>query len=184
MKPFAGMLLLGLGLASLSAAALHFDLWQRDWRASVVIVAALLWMSWIDFREMRLPDFLTLPLIAAGLLWAGFVTHELMDGLIGASVGYALIWGLNAYWRRFKGQDGIGLGDAKLLAAAGAWLGWMGLPLVLLVASSAGLVIAGIGSITARRKQAFSGVIVFGPFLALGFWAVWSLGTDPVAWLS
>ena len=78
-------------------------------------------------------------------------------------------------YSRLRGRDGLGLGDAKLFAASGAWLGLEGLPAVLLVACGAaivallvdGLAIAGLSATTR---------IPFGPFLAFGTWIVWLYG--------
>jgi leader peptidase (prepilin peptidase)/N-methyltransferase len=75
-----------------------------------------------------------------------------------------------------RGREGIGLGDAKLLAAAGAWVGWMGLPSTLLLAALSGLVYA----IAARRAggAALSADdrVPFGAFIGLGLWVVWLYG--------
>jgi leader peptidase (prepilin peptidase) / N-methyltransferase len=71
------------------------------------------------------------------------------------------------YFRRY-GQEGLGLGDAKLFAAAGAWLGWQALPMALLIAAVSGLVVA-----LALGKTARATPLPFGPALALGFWVTW-----------
>ena len=135
----------------------------------------LAWLALVDVERFLLPDVLTLPLLMAGL---GLATAQAGAGLIhhaaGAAAGFALIWGVDAVHRLRTGRPGIGLGDAKLLAAAGAWLGWMDLPGVLVVASGAGLawtVGLRLASRTAPRH------IPFGPFLAAGFWGVWYFRT-------
>jgi len=135
--------------------------------ATPLLGAALLALAWIDLRERRLPDRLTLPLIAAGLALAAW-----RDGgwpiaeLIGASAGLCVFWALGeAHWRR-RGTEGLGLGDAKLLAAAGAWLGWRALPLVVLVAALGALAFAALGR--PRRRE-----VAFGPWLAMAFLALW-----------
>ena len=56
---------------------------------------------------------------------------------IGAAAGFAVFWSIGAAYRRYRGRDGLGGGDAKLLAAAGAWVGWQGLPLVVLIGAGA-----------------------------------------------
>jgi leader peptidase (prepilin peptidase)/N-methyltransferase len=62
-----------------------------------------------------------------------------------------------------KKQDGIGMGDAKLLAALGAWLGWTVLPSLLLIASLAGIV-GGLIYLQWKRQNARN-AFPFGPFL-------------------
>jgi len=136
-------------------------------------------MLLFDLATFRLPDALTLPLLVAGLLVAMLSPQHVLDCVLGAVVGYGLLWSIATGYRWFRGHDGLGLGDAKLMAAAGAWLGVEALPTVLLVASVLGLggaiflQVCGT-KITARTRLAF------GPFLALSFWLVWLYG----AWLS
>jgi len=129
----------------------------------------LLLASLIDLRHFALPDALTLPLIPAGL-GVVFLTDRtaLADHVIGAFAGYAVFAAIAALYRRFRGREGLGMGDAKLLAASGAWVGWAELPWVVLLAACAALLTALLG----RRWQA-DRMIAFGPFLALGFWLVW-----------
>lgn len=150
-----------------------------DLIASFGLASGLLLLSYIDLRTGLLPDILTWPLVALGL---GYAAYEgfLVLSLVGAIMGYALIAGLALFWRRAKGYEGIGLGDAKLLAAGGAWIGGFGLPIVLLIASVTGLVAALIVSQMARLSQDRP-AIVFGPYLALGIWAVWCGLTLPTA---
>ena len=80
-------------------------------------------------------------------------------------------------YSRVRGRDGLGLGDAKLFAASGAWLGLEGLPAVLLVACGAAIVAL---LVMAWRSQALSATtrIPFGPFLAFGTWIVWLYGAS------
>jgi len=87
------------------------------------------------------------------------------DSVIGAILGYASLWLLNTLYRLIKKQDGIGMGDAKLLAALGAWLGWFALPEILLMASLTGLI---GGFIWLQwNKQNHRSAFPFGPFLAI-----------------
>ncbi len=134
--------------------------------AALVLVWLLLAMSFIDFDTQMLPDDLTLPLIWLGLLVnlvGGFVS--LQDAVIGAAVGYLSLWSVYWVYRLVTGKEGIGYGDFKLLAALGAWLGWMMLPLIVLLSSLVGAVV-GIALILLRRHQ--RGMpMPFGPFLAL-----------------
>ena len=135
----------------------------------------LLTLSWIDHRHLVLPDVLTLPLIPAGLLVAWVVSPEsLPHHLLGAALGYAGLAAVAALYRRARGRAGLGAGDAKLFAAAGAWLSWEALPSVLLIAGALGLVLALAGG--AGRRLAADTAVPFGPALAGAFWLVWLLG--------
>ena len=78
-------------------------------------------------------------------------------------------------YRRWRGRDGLGLGDAKLLAASGAWLGLEGIAPTLLAASLSGLAAALIGHVAGRPIAAETRV-PFGPFLAGATWLIWLYG--------
>lgn len=133
----------------------------------ILLILILLYLSYVDLRSFRLPDFITLPLIIAGLLFnflspSSFV--DITDSIAGALIGYGSLWLLNCLYRLVKRQDGIGMGDAKLLAALGAWLGWAALPSILLIASISGFI---GGMIYLKwRQQSSHHPFPFGPFLA------------------
>ena len=74
-----------------------------------------------------------------------------------------------------RGRDGLGEGDAKLLAAAGAWVTWMGLPEVMLVAALTGLAVALAGRLAGQKMEAQT-AIPFGPCLAFATWIAWLYG--------
>ena len=139
----------------------------QDW-IQLILVLTLMYLAYIDLRTFRIPDVITLPLILAGLFFnclseKGMVSFQ--DSVIGAILGYTSLWLLNLLYRLTKKQDGIGMGDAKLLAALGAWLGWLALPGVLLIASLAGL----IGGLIWLQwhQQNHRSAFPFGPFLAI-----------------
>ncbi len=165
---------LWIEFASLGVACSAMAFGERDgllW-AGCALGWTLLALGWIDAACLRLPDALTLPLILAGLAEAAWLEPQgVNDRAMAAAAGYlffrVLAWG----YRRLRGREGLGQGDAKLLAAAGAWVGLAALPLVLLASSLAGLAWA------LRRGVPDGNVRVpFGPFLAAGIWAVWLAG--------
>ena len=139
--------------------------------ASGVLASALLVLSYIDLRTGLLLDILTLPLILLGIGYAA-LAGDILLSIAGATVGYAMIAGLAAYWRHTRGYEGIGLGDAKLLSACGAWIGLAGLPILLLIASGLGIIAALTVSQNARSADERV-AIPFGPSLAIAGWAVW-----------
>jgi leader peptidase (prepilin peptidase)/N-methyltransferase len=104
----------------------------------------LLALALLDVRHLWLPDALTLPLIATGVVVALVIPAiELTDRVAGAVVGYAVLEGVRRCYRRLRGREGLGGGDAKLFAAIGAWLGVTALPWVMIVAGLGGLTIVG-----------------------------------------
>ncbi|WP_049763130.1 prepilin peptidase [Hirschia baltica] len=143
---------------------------------SIFIAIFLSWMSFVDIERHILPNLLTYTLLIAGLVWASvFKLEDLHHHVIGCAVGYGLIVGVSYLHKVRKGVAGMGMGDAKLLAAAGAWSGWVALPYILLIAAVSGLVLVGLKSL--KQRQIRGDVrIAFGPHLAFGFWVVWLLG--------
>lgn len=134
---------------------------------------ALMALCWIDLLCFRLPDVLTLPLLLTGLL-DGFVaggSDELWYRALGAVAGWVILAGTAWIYRHFRKRAGLGAGDAKLLAAAGAWTGLESVPTILVLASCAGLLLA---LLTAVRRKRFSLTLAipFGPPLALATWLV------------
>jgi leader peptidase (prepilin peptidase)/N-methyltransferase len=133
----------------------------------------LLALGWIDLRTWLLPDALTLPLIIAGLA-ASFMfdPDQLVNHALGAPLGYASLMTIAALYRALRGREGLGGGDAKLLAASGAWLGAAGLPQVILLAALSALAAAGFLRLAGMRLRMHS-ALPFGPFLALATWVLW-----------
>jgi leader peptidase (prepilin peptidase)/N-methyltransferase len=143
----------------------------------------LLTLAWIDLRAMILPDVLTLPLLAAGLATTGMSRPDaLADHLLAAALGYLTLATVAWAYRRFRGRDGMGMGDAKLLAAIGAWLGLGLLPVALLLAACAGLAAAAGAALIGKRVTAAT-AIPFGPFLALSGWLLWLYADRIADWL-
>jgi leader peptidase (prepilin peptidase)/N-methyltransferase len=137
---------------------------------------ALLGLSLVDVLDFRLPDLITLPLIAGGLL----ISLWLPDGnplghLIGAIMGFAALYIIAVLYRRARTREGLGLGDAKLAAAAGAWLGWQALPSVVLVACIIAFIWIGV-AVAFRGKSVLGERIAFGVPLSFAFWLVWLYG--------
>lgn len=163
-------------LAALAVAALAVTIGAPETLvADCVLGWTLLTLAWIDIRTLLLPDILTLPLLLAGLGEAWLNDPDaLFDRAMGAAIGWAGFVGLAWLWRRLRGIDALGQGDAKLLAVGGAWLGWAALPNVLLIAASCGLVGALIGG---RGRVSTTQVLAFGPWLAL---AIWLLRLNPL----
>lgn len=136
---------------------------------TLVLTVVLGAIAVIDLRHFRIPDSLSLPLIAAGLILALCLPGvPIADHLIGAGGGFLLLAGIGELYFRRRGVDGLGLGDAKLFAAAGAWLGGTSLPLVMLIAAVGGLMQAFLCGKFERTTA-----IAFGPWLAVSFWMVW-----------
>ena len=137
--------------------------------AALALTWVLIALAFIDLEHFLLPDRITLPLLAVGLLVnaiGGFT--DLLSALIGAVSGYGILWAVYHAYRALTGREGFGYGDFKLLGALGAWLGWQLLPLVILLSAGVGAAI-GITLILLRRHQR-SEPLPFGPYLAGAGW--------------
>ncbi|MEI9988933.1 MAG: A24 family peptidase [Rhizomicrobium sp.] len=144
--------------------------------ASCILGWTLLTLAAIDWRTGLLPDILTVPLIGAGLLTAFLIDGPALgDHLIGAAAGFAGFVALAGIYSRIRGRAGLGLGDAKLLSAAGAWLSWIALPSVVLLAALFGMALVLVERFRGRTIEATSRV-AFGPALAAATWLVWLYG--------
>jgi leader peptidase (prepilin peptidase)/N-methyltransferase len=88
----------------------------------------------------------------------------LQDAVIGAAAGYLVRWAVYWLFKLVTGEEGMGYGDFKLLAALGAWLGWQMLPTIILLSSVVGAVV-GI-SLIVFAKRGRDKPIPFGPYLA------------------
>lgn len=146
------------------------------WISGGLLGAALIALSGFDIAEWRLPDVLTLPLAVVGVVLAWPLSAEALLAATGsAALGFLVLYAVARAFERSRGYPGLGLGDAKLFAAAGAWVGAAALPMVLLVASVLALAVAGIAYLMGlqvdRRTR-----LPFGPFLAYGIWVVWLTG--------
>jgi leader peptidase (prepilin peptidase)/N-methyltransferase len=136
----------------------------------------LLALGWIDLRDGILPDVLTLPLAAAGLAAAWWLAPtELIDRCLGVAGGYVLLWMVAFAYRRWRDREGLGLGDAKLLAAVGAWVGASGLPTVLAGGAIAALAAALVLRVAGRAIDRHT-AMPFGPALAAAAWLTWLYG--------
>jgi leader peptidase (prepilin peptidase)/N-methyltransferase len=158
---------LGIAVWAASCGARGALLW-----ASCALGWTLLTLGWIDSLCLRLPDFLTLPLILGGLAEAALLEPDALTArALGAAIGYSLFRLLAYAYLRLRGREGLGMGDAKLVAAGGAWVGVWALPDLVLVGSGLALVYM-LRKLRIERSQ----IVPFGPFLASAIWLLWLYG--------
>ena len=144
---------------------------------ALCLVWTLIALAFIDVDTTLLPDSLTLPLVWLGLLF-NLNGHfaQLHDAVIGAIVGYLVLWSVYWLFKLATGKDGMGYGDFKLLAAIGAWLGWQMLPVTILFSSVVGAAI-GIAMVVFVKHDSRV-PIPFGPYLAGGGLIALFFGAD------
>jgi leader peptidase (prepilin peptidase)/N-methyltransferase len=133
----------------------------------------LITLAVLDARHLWLPDALTLPLAALGLTLGDWVLPApFPDRVIGAVAGATFLALVAFAYRKLRGREGLGLGDAKLLGAIGAWMGWQALPFVLLIASVTALLWALALRATGKPIDARTR-IPLGTFLCLAVVPTW-----------
>ncbi len=136
----------------------------------------LLALAVIDVRHLILPDELTLPLLLLGLVTSAFLpAAHVVDHAIGAVAGLIAFVGVALAYKSLRGRDGLGYGDAKLIAASGAWLSWTGLASVILGAAVLALAVALLERVS-RASRDLDRPIPFGPYLAAATWYTWLYG--------
>ncbi len=134
--------------------------------SALILLWALIALTFIDADTQLLPDDITLPLIWLGLIVN--VNHTFVDlpsAVLGAVFGYLALWAVYWAFKLLTKKEGMGYGDFKLLAALGAWLGWQMLPLVILLSSVVGAIVGIILIVLARMGRNIP--LPFGPYLAM-----------------
>lgn len=135
--------------------------------AGALFLAALVVLALIDAKTFLLPDVITLPLLVLGFVvnaWGVFVPTD--TALVGALLGYSSLWCVNRGFKWVRGQEGMGHGDFKLLAAEGAWLGRVDLPDIILIAACLAVFFGFIRIVFGKAD--LDTPLPFGPFLAIG----------------
>lgn len=128
----------------------------------------LLTLAVLDARHYWLPDVLTLGLAFLGLtIGPGLTGVSSADSIIGALVGYGVLMVVALVYRALRGREGLGLGDAKLLGALGAWMGWQALPMLVFLASALALIWTAGLAIILRQKPKAAAMLPLGTFLCL-----------------
>jgi leader peptidase (prepilin peptidase) / N-methyltransferase len=174
--------------AVLSAiVALHFG-WHWQMLFALLFTWSLVALTVIDIDHTLLPDAITLPLLWLGLalsvIWnPGMLPPAPTDpqsAIIGAALGYMVLWSVYWAFKLATGKEGMGYGDFKLLAALGAWMGWQLLPLILLLSALTGAVV-GIALILVRGRDR-NVPMPFGPYLAAAGWIGLLWGPEISGW--
>lgn len=160
---------------------------------AAVLIAALVPMTialiYIDADIQILPDVIDLPGVAIGIALsifggaAGFVVaHGVLESVIGAAAGAGFIYIVAFLYERLRGVEGMGFGDAKMLAMIGSVVGWRALFPVVLLASVCGAII-GILMLVVERRPNLQFALPFGTFLGLSFLTILFFGETLAGWL-
>ncbi len=137
----------------------------------IILALTFLIIFFIDLEHLIIPDSLTFPMMILGFVKSfdpnlNSLFPNYINSLIGGFFGYGVIWTIIFFYKIFRKKEGMGLGDAKLLAVIGLWFGWISVPFILFTSSIVAL-ISVMPSLINKSKK-FSSEIPFGPFIIIG----------------
>jgi leader peptidase (prepilin peptidase) / N-methyltransferase len=169
-------------LATMAVFVVHGEVF--GWTALLVprllFACAMVVLFAIDLEHHLLPNVITLPGIAVGLVSSAVLPPGIVDALIGTVVGGGVLWLIGEAYFRYSGHEGMGGGDVKMLAMIGAFLGWK-LVLVTLVLSSFLGSLIGV-AVIALKRGGLKYALPYGTFLALGALVASIAGDAIVNW--
>jgi leader peptidase (prepilin peptidase) / N-methyltransferase len=146
----------------------------------VLFACALIVLFVTDLQHKILPNIITVPGIVVGFVCSLFLPPGWLESLIGIVVGGGSLFAIAETYYRVRGQEGLGMGDVKLLGMIGAFLGWKLVLLTLVFASVAGSLAGGILIASGRGNMKYA--LPFGTFLAVGALVAAIWGTPIVDW--
>jgi len=146
----------------------------------LVFTALLIALFGTDLETHRLPNILTYGGIVAGVIFSVWLPPGLVSSLVGAALGASILLAVRWAWQRATGVDAMGLGDVKMLAMIGAFLGWQQVWVVLLLASLTGAIL-GV-ALMAFGGKTLQTRLPFGTFLAIAAFAASVVGEPLVGW--
>lgn len=154
--------------------------WTPLLAARLLFACAMIVLFVIDLHHRILPNVITLPGIVVGLALSLFLPPGWASSLIGATAGGGLLFAISEAYYRVRGHEGLGMGDVKMLAMIGAFLGWPLMLVTLVFASFSGSVV-GIG-LLASGRGGMKAALPFGTFLAVGALVAAVAGDALLAW--
>ena len=142
--------------------------------------SALIVLFAIDLEHHVLPNVITLPGIVVGFAFSFFAEPGWFESLIGIVLGGGALWAVAEAYFRLRHEEGLGMGDVKMLAMIGAFVGWKLTLVALMVASVSGSIIGLV--LVATKRGGMKYALPFGTFLALGAAAAATVGPDLLNW--
>ncbi len=136
----------------------------------MMLSLSFLIIFFIDLEHFIIPNVLTFPMMIVGFLKSfdpnlPFLFPNYINSLIGGLFGYAVIWSIIYFYKQIRKKEGMGLGDAKLLAVVGFWFGWISIPFVLFLSSV--LALLWVAPDLIKKSIKLTSQIPFGPYIIL-----------------
>jgi len=137
----------------------------------IILSLSFIIIFFIDLKHFIIPNVLTFSMMALGFVKSfdpnlNPIFPNYINSLIGGIFGYGIIWSIIFFYKQIRKKEGMGLGDAKLLAVIGFWFGWIAIPFVIFLSSAIAL-ISVIPDLLKKTKK-MSTQIPFGPYIILG----------------
>ena len=154
--------------------------WTPLLAVRLLFACAMIVLFAIDLEHQILPNVITLPGVVIGFLCSLFLPPGWLSSLIGLLLGGGVLFAIGEAFIRIRGYEGLGMGDVKMLAMIGAFLGWPLMLVTLVLASFAGSVV-GVGLLTSGRGD-MQAKLPFGTFLAVGALVSAVVGNQFLAW--
>jgi leader peptidase (prepilin peptidase)/N-methyltransferase len=148
--------------------------------ARLLFACAMIVLFAVDLRHHILPNIITVPGIVVGFALSLLLPPGWLDSLIGLIAGGGVLFAIAEIYFRLRGIEGLGMGDVKMLAMIGAFLGWKLMLVTLVFASFSGSLI-GLG-IIASGRGGMKAALPFGTFLAVGALVAAVAGDPLLAW--
>jgi leader peptidase (prepilin peptidase)/N-methyltransferase len=148
--------------------------------ARLLFACAMIVLFAIDLRHHLLPNVITVPGIVAGFAFSLFLPPGPVSSLIGVVAGGGVLYAIAEAYYRLRGVEGMGMGDVKMLAMIGAFLGWPLMIVTLVLASFIGSIV-GV-AILASGRGGMKAALPFGTFLAIGAIAAAVVGDPLLQW--
>ena len=142
--------------------------------------SAMIVLFVIDLQHRILPNVITVPGTVLGVILSLFLPPGIVSALIGVLIGGGLLYGIGEAYYRVRGVEGMGMGDVKMLAMIGAFLGWQLVLVTIIVASFGGAVLGAL--MLATRRGTMQAALPFGTFLAVGAAFAAVAGEPLVTW--
>jgi leader peptidase (prepilin peptidase)/N-methyltransferase len=148
----------------------------------LLFVCILIALFGIDLEHQILPNSITLPGIVAGVLLSFIAPPGWRDALLGVLLGAGILYAVAGAYYLWRREEGLGMGDVKMLAMIGAFLGWKAVLVTMVLSSFSG---AAIGlALVAAQRGGMKLALPFGTFLALGALVAMFVGAPLVTWYS
>lgn len=134
----------------------------------IILSLGFIIIFFIDLKHFIIPDVITFPLMALGFI-KSFIPNldplfpYYVLSLIGGVFGYGIIWGIIFFYKQVKKKEGMGLGDAKLLAVIGFWFGLDAVPFIIFLSSTIALI--SVAPDLIKKSKKMSTQIPFGPYI-------------------